>query len=227
MSKAIIKAMEERLRQIDDEGFTGEHDDAYIQGTLSNAAECYARAAKLMLQQTLDSELPATPMNWPWHRSWWKPSPDPKRNIIKAMALLAAEYDRIERYEAPDANTVSISKTVWSTNDEEFNYDELEGLVYDHELKAGETVYKGEAVKHLPSAFAVRTALSVIDGLQDEAHNFADEASEGFADCSKPQINLLQSLIDAWADATLTVDFYGITGTQQYTITTEDVEASQ
>ncbi|WP_170938545.1 hypothetical protein [Halomonas campaniensis] len=49
MSKAFIKAMEERLREVNEEGFTAEHDGAYIQGTLATAAECYARAAKLVL----------------------------------------------------------------------------------------------------------------------------------------------------------------------------------
>ncbi|MGV2930190.1 hypothetical protein ACE3G8_04110 [Vreelandella venusta] len=227
MSKAIIKAFEERQRQISEEGFDAAHDDAYVQGTLANAAECYARAAKLTLQQSDDAALPTAPMIWPWRGTWWKPSPDPKRNIIKAMALLAAEYDRIERAEEAGVSAPSSAKTVWSTNDEEFNYDELERLVYDYELKAGETIYAGLAVKCQPSHFAVRTALSVIDGMQDEAHNFADEASEGFADCSKPQIELLQGLIDAWADATLTVEFYGITCVQQYEVTAEDVEASQ
>lgn len=225
MSNAIIKAFEERQRQINEERFDAAHDDTYVQGTLATAAECYARAAKLTLQQSDDAALPTTPMIWPWHRAWWKPSPDPKRNIIKAMALLAAEYDRIERAETADE--LPRDKTVWSNNDEEFNHDDLHELISDKDLQAGDTVYAGEAVKHQPSAFAVRTALSVIDSMQDEAHDFADEWSAGFADCTKPQIDLLQGLIDAWADATLTVEFYGITGVQQYIVTAEDVEASQ
>ena len=165
--------------------------------------------------------------DWPksWDISWCKPSADPQRNIIKAMALLAAEYDRIERAKAVDE--LPREKTVWSNNDEEFNHDDLHELISDKDLEAGDTVYVGESVKHQPSAFAVRTALSVIDGMRDNAHDFADEASEDFADCSQPQIDLLQGLIDAWADATLTVEFYGITGVQQYIVTAEDVEASQ
>lgn len=228
MSKAIIKAFEERQRQINEEGFDAALDDHYVQGQLTQAAIAYAM-----------HDLPATLMGdddsmvefmediWPWDSTWWKPSPDPKRNIIKAMALLAAEYDRIERAETAAAGAQQNTKTVWSNNDEEFNYDDLYELISDSERQTGDTVYAGDSIKHLPSTFAVRTALSVIDGMQDEAYNFADEASAGFADCSKEQIDLLQALIDAWADATLTVEFYGITGTHKHTITAEDVEASQ
>jgi hypothetical protein len=34
---------------------------------------------------------------WPWDPSWWKPSPDPIRNLVKAGALIAAEIDRLQR----------------------------------------------------------------------------------------------------------------------------------
>lgn len=226
MSNAIIKAFEERQRQINELGFDAVRDDQYANGELNVAADCYATAAFGQVKG-LDNAMRMALIGWPesWDQSWWKPSPDPKRNIIKAMALLAAEYDRIERAEAADE--LPRDKTVWSNNDEEFNHDDLHELISDKDLQAGDTVYAGEAVKHQPSAFAVRTALSVIDSMQDEAHNFADEWSAGFADCTKPQIDLLQGLIDAWADATLTVEFYGITGVQQYIVTAEDVEASQ
>lgn len=225
MSKAIIKAFEERLRQVSEEGFSAEHDDCYTLGQLSAAAACYACISEDVLQggkSALDGQPPAF---WPWEDAWFKPSPDPQRNIIKAMALLAAEYDRIERAKAVDE--LPREKSVWSNNDEEFNHEDLHELIFDKDLVAGDTVYVGEAINHQPSAFAVRSALGVIDGMRDNAHDFADEASEDFADCSQPQIDLLQGLIDAWADATLTVDFYGVTGVQPYIVTAEDVEASQ
>ncbi|MBZ5489178.1 hypothetical protein HW452_16785 [Halomonas aquamarina] len=226
MSKAIIKAFEERQRQINEEGFDAVRDAQYDDGELALAAAGYA--SHVSFQQRYPSHQDAvSPGVWPWSPEWWKPSADAKRNIIKAMALLAAEYDRIERAETAASGAQQNTKTVWSNNDEEFNYDDLYELISDSERQAGDTVYAGEAVMLPPSAFAVRTALSVIDGLQDEAHNFADEASEGFADCSQPQIDLLQGLIDAWADTTLTVDFYGVTSIQQHTVTAEDVEASQ
>lgn len=37
---------------------------------------------------------------WPWGAGWWKPS-EPKRMLVKAGALVAAEIDRQERLAAP------------------------------------------------------------------------------------------------------------------------------
>lgn len=84
-----IKAMIERQRQIDAEGFTSVHDDQHTNGELAKAAACYAFPE-------------FSQMMWPtlWLRDWFKPSPENrKREIIKAMALLAAEYERLERME--------------------------------------------------------------------------------------------------------------------------------
>lgn len=42
-------------------------------------------------------ETPDRSSDWPWHSSWWKPSDDPIRNLVKAGALIAAEIDRLQR----------------------------------------------------------------------------------------------------------------------------------
>lgn len=44
-------------------------------------------------------KLPST-ASWPFDASWWKPSNDPIRNLIKAGALIAAEIDRLQRLAA-------------------------------------------------------------------------------------------------------------------------------
>ncbi|WKD28622.1 hypothetical protein NDQ72_01360 [Halomonas sp. KG2] len=98
--QVFIKAHEERLRQINEEGFTLEHDDQWKSGQLSSAAHCYARIASMAIQNNLTAAYLPAPGQWQWCEKWWKPSHDPKQNIIKAMALLAAEYDRLERLEA-------------------------------------------------------------------------------------------------------------------------------
>lgn len=78
----------ERARQINREGWTPEHDDAHNIGQMADAAVCYVNAA--MDPNTI-------PYRWPWEREWWKPSPDPVRNLVKAGALIAAEIDRLRR----------------------------------------------------------------------------------------------------------------------------------
>lgn len=83
----------ERERQINKLGYTADHDRQYIYHELAMAAICYAipedyRDPKLI------SDI------WPWDSEFWKPDPDNrKREIIKACALLMAEYDRLEAME--------------------------------------------------------------------------------------------------------------------------------
>lgn len=80
----------ERVRQITDETWTPEHDDEHVHGELSDAAICYAIAATgNVTRDVMDS--------WPWAGSWWKPSEEPIRNLVKAGALIAAEIDRLVR----------------------------------------------------------------------------------------------------------------------------------
>ncbi|WP_225547268.1 hypothetical protein [Chromobacterium violaceum] len=84
----------ERRRQIEVEGWTPEHDDQHRDYTLAGAAGCYA-------MHTLAFPAGDPPQPWPWDKSWWKPSPDKRRNWIKAAALLVAAIEREDRMAAP------------------------------------------------------------------------------------------------------------------------------
>lgn len=90
----------ERARQIVKEVFTPEHDDTHSRGEMMSAAQDYIAEAKRILRDhepIHDSR--GLPFGWPWEASWWKPSPDPIRNLVKAGALLAAEIDLLQRLE--------------------------------------------------------------------------------------------------------------------------------
>ncbi|WP_275183563.1 hypothetical protein [Citrobacter freundii] len=90
-SSAITDIIVERLRQQSDEGWTPKNDDMYKLGTLSTAAACYATRA------FSTSAYKATiPQAWPWSPHWWKPT-NPRRDLVKAGALIAAEIERIDR----------------------------------------------------------------------------------------------------------------------------------
>ena len=79
----------ERQRQMSAEGWTPEHDDEHEIGELARAAACYAaNATGFRLQSRLNI--------WPWDREWWKPT-TPRRDLIKAGALILAEIERIDR----------------------------------------------------------------------------------------------------------------------------------
>lgn len=82
---ALIQA--ERVRQMEEEGWTREHDDTHTNGELAAAGGCYALA---MWSRTDCERL------WPWAADW-KPSDDRMRNLVRAGALIAAEIDRLDR----------------------------------------------------------------------------------------------------------------------------------
>jgi len=84
----------ERQRQIDQEGWTAEHDDEHVHGELAAAAVCYAMYADP------DGAGECADDFWPWDSSWWEPSDDPIRNLARAGALIAAEIDRRVRAES-------------------------------------------------------------------------------------------------------------------------------
>lgn len=89
----------ERLRQVDVEGWTPEHDDEHSKGELARAGACYIRCAH---NQTAGvSRQMEVPLDWPWESYWWKPSRLPERNFVKGCALIAAEIDRLQRLASP------------------------------------------------------------------------------------------------------------------------------
>lgn len=88
---------EERQRQIEQEGWSANHDDLHDRFQLSNAAMAYLNPSNSTHVRTF----------WPWDWKWWKPA-QPKdfdekyasyhiKDLVKAGALIAAEIDRLQR----------------------------------------------------------------------------------------------------------------------------------
>ncbi|WP_273661657.1 hypothetical protein [Pseudomonas aeruginosa] len=91
--QAWLDVQAERRRQVEAEGWTPEHDDEHDTGALASAAGCYA-----MFSLAYPAGDPSH--FWPWDKSWWKPSPDGRRNMVKAGALILAEIERLDRVAA-------------------------------------------------------------------------------------------------------------------------------
>src|SRR5262245_2876617 len=96
----------ERARQIHQEGFTLDHDDRYDDLELAKAALSYTE--HYLRRQWLLSH-PGNPMGavkayqdakepseWPWASERWKPK-NPRRDLIRAAALIIAEIERMDR----------------------------------------------------------------------------------------------------------------------------------
>lgn len=99
LSSAITDIIVERQRQQSVEGWTPEHDDGHADGQLATAASCYALMAAreqcLSDGEYLRSQN-ALPYLWPWDPKWWKPT-NPRRDLVKAAALIVAEIERLDR----------------------------------------------------------------------------------------------------------------------------------
>ncbi|AMG36283.1 hypothetical protein [Achromobacter xylosoxidans] len=96
---AARDVLAERQRQISVEGWEPERDDTYRHGELASAAASYAQCAGLQGESATTENAFKEPFaeNWPWSEAWWKPSADPRRNLVKAGALILAEIERLDR----------------------------------------------------------------------------------------------------------------------------------
>ncbi|WP_435608745.1 hypothetical protein [Pseudomonas knackmussii] len=98
-SAAGTDVFAERRRQIHVEGFSLEHDDEHHRGELAIAAACYAEEAFCQLRDPdrLPEISQIVPELWPWEPTWWKPSLDARKNLVKAGALILAAIGVIDR----------------------------------------------------------------------------------------------------------------------------------
>lgn len=97
-SKGVEMIAVERLRQIEKEKWTPEHDqEEHNDGTMATAAACYAMPIPVRNQKVLSH--PLWYSLWPWDCRWFNPAPNNKEGRLKdlrrAGALIAAEIDRL------------------------------------------------------------------------------------------------------------------------------------
>jgi hypothetical protein len=98
--RGINDVSTERLRQIEEEGYGSSNDDSYPGGELAAAGASYGMHAAWNLAPTNVGKDPlGIPLWWPFDVVHWKPS-DPRKNLVKAAALIIAEIDKIDRKEA-------------------------------------------------------------------------------------------------------------------------------
>lgn len=109
---SIFMIGDERVRQIDHEGYDAAHDDTEKPGALTMAAICYATmaASSNAMRNQLRTGLPSGG-HWPWDPQYWKPGKmnsnmDRIIELKKAGALIAAEIDRLLRVDEQDYNHV-------------------------------------------------------------------------------------------------------------------------
>lgn len=88
---------EERMRQINVEGWTTEHDATHQEGQMAMAAAVYAWPHTYMSTGAPRCAIITKRELWPWDEKWYKPNQRENKvaDLIKAGALIAAEIDRL------------------------------------------------------------------------------------------------------------------------------------
>lgn len=105
----LAEVERERKRQIESEGFTPAHDDTHGLRNIARAASAYVEhyCGRAYLFEPINGHPPSkygpaaymtddAPDIWPWELERWKPK-DPRRDLIRAIALLVAEVEVMDR----------------------------------------------------------------------------------------------------------------------------------
>lgn len=108
----VEQISKERMRQISDEGWTGEHDSNHCDDELAWAAACYAAPEPIYekigkrsiyvdigkgVTMTVEGVVDDFVDPWPWDDEFDKRNKhDRKRKLVIAGALIAAEIDRLQ-----------------------------------------------------------------------------------------------------------------------------------
>lgn len=102
LSAAARDVLAERRRQIEAEGWSPEHDDEHSENEMALAAACYAMSAGGYAKGKV-------PPVWPLMKEWWKPS-TPRRDLVKAGALILAEIERLDRAGSEIAAAIALAE---------------------------------------------------------------------------------------------------------------------
>lgn len=99
MSKALDDIAAERQRQINVECWTPGHDDQHYDGSLARAAAAYALSGSLKSDYARSSLKNCTfsILSMIWPASWRFNPTSPRRDLVKAGALIVAEIERLDR----------------------------------------------------------------------------------------------------------------------------------
>lgn len=113
----------------------------------------------------------------------------------------------------------------WSANDEDFSCLGLDELLNENdELKPGDTVYRGEAVRPDPTSYV--DANDVIEMLGERAYDDAGDHADGWPCVSKDAEGELNHLLAGWMQKHCPPpSFYRVKNSTPYVLTEADFEA--
>jgi hypothetical protein len=93
----------ERKRQVNEEGWTPEHDDGHHGRELALAAACYAAGEPVYVQRFFDGDEDHMVDAWPWECEFDKREKHERiKQLAIAGALIAAEIERLIRLQSKE-----------------------------------------------------------------------------------------------------------------------------
>ncbi|MNN20513.1 hypothetical protein D3C81_1337980 [compost metagenome] len=112
----------------------------------------------------------------------------------------------------------------WSANDEDFNHLELADLLSDNdELKPGDVVFRGEAIKPDPANYV--DANDFIELLGERAYDDGGEHTDGWPDVSNEAQAELDQMLKEWVRKHCSpTPFYRVKNSMPYVLTAADFE---
>ncbi|VWB82884.1 hypothetical protein BLA13014_03821 [Burkholderia aenigmatica] len=117
-------------------------------------------------------------------------------------------------------------RVVWSRNNEDFTWDELDELLDTHDdLAVGDIVFTGEVApiqtKHLCDAD------DVIEMIGERAYDEVGEYADGYPDVMPEARAELDALLAGWIEKHAKPTFYSVVNVRQYVITAADMEGRE
>ncbi|WP_069705228.1 hypothetical protein [Burkholderia seminalis] len=117
-------------------------------------------------------------------------------------------------------------RVVWSRNNEDFTWDELDELLDTHDdLAVGDVVFIGEVApiqtKHLCDAD------DVIEMIGERAYDEVGEYADGYPDVVPEARAELDALLAGWIEKHAKPTFYSVVNVRQYVITAADMEGRE
>ncbi|KVF49547.1 MULTISPECIES: hypothetical protein [Burkholderia cepacia complex] len=117
-------------------------------------------------------------------------------------------------------------RVVWSRNNEDFTWDELDELLDTHDdLAVGDVVFIGEVApiqtKHLCDAD------DVIEMIGERAYDEVGEYADGYPDVMPEARAELDALLAGWIEKHAKPTFYSVVNVRQYVITAADMEGRE
>ncbi|RQT08914.1 hypothetical protein [Burkholderia contaminans] len=117
-------------------------------------------------------------------------------------------------------------RVVWSRNNEDFTYDELDELLDMHDdIAVGDVVFIGEVTpiqtKHLCDAD------DVIEMIGERAYDEVGEYADGYPDVMSEARAELDALLAGWIEKHAKPTFYSVVNVRQYVITAADMEGRE